>query len=316
MPDVTVHRRALGAVAIAVLAWSASSLFVHAGHADAVVFTTWRLWLALPPLTMIVVWRRRQQPALQLWPSDMTRRRAFLVLVGGGAFFAASAATAFAAIERTRLLDVTLITSLQPVLVIAFAVAFLGEKVTGKQAALPLVAVLGTIAVAVAASGSGTWTLGGDLIAVVSLVLNAGWFLYGRLLRARFAIDPFAVMLGVLAAAAVLLTPVALLINGNLHIRGEAFLYAACTMVTGTSAHVLMIWAHRYLPASVSAPLLLAEPPIVAVGAWIWFSESLGAVEIISSLVVVAALIAVTRTPALEHAEELSPTPSRRRSAR
>ena len=309
MPVMTVHRRALGAVAIAVLAWSASSLFVRAGHADAVVFTTWRLWFAIPPLTVIVVWRRRRQPALQLWPTDMARGRAFLVLVGGGAFFAASAATAFAAIDQTRLLDVTLITSLQPVLVIAFAVAFLGETVTGKQKALPFVAVLGTIVVATAASGTGTWTLAGDLIAVLSLVLNAGWFLYGRVLRTRFAIDPFAVMLGVLAAAAVLLTPVALVINGGLHMGRDGFVFAACTMVTGTSAHVFMIWAHRFLPASVSVPLLLAEPPIVAAGAWIWFGESLGAVEIIASLVVVATLIAVTRTPALEHAEELSPDP-------
>ena len=151
--------------------------------------------------------------------------------------------------------------------------------------------------------------MGRLLLAVLSLVLNAGWFLYGRVLRARFAIDPFAVMLGVLAAAAVLLTPVALLINGSLHMSRDGYIFAACTMVTGTSAHVLMIWAHRFLPASVSVSLLLAEPPIVAAGAWIWFGETLGAVEIIASLVVVATLIAVTRTPALEHAEELSPDP-------
>lgn len=309
MPSVTAQRRALGAVAIAVLAWSASSLFVRAGHADPIVFTTWRLWFALPPLAAIVAWRRRRQPALELWPTDMARGRAFLVLIGGGAIFAASAATAFAAIDRTRLLDVTLIGSLQPVLIVAFAVTVLGEKVTATQAALPLIAVVGTIVVAIAASGSGTWTLAGDLIAVLSLVLNAGWFLYGRLLRARFAIDPFAVMLSVLASAAVLLTPVALATNGDLHMREEGFIFAACTMVSGTSAHVFMIWAHRYLRASVSAPLLLAEPPIVAVGAWIWFGESLSAVEIVASLVVVVALIAVTRTPALEHAEELSPDP-------
>lgn len=309
MPNMRADRRALGAVAIAVLAWSVSSLFVRAGHSDAVVFTTWRLWFAVPVLAAIVFARRRRNPSLQLWPTDMSRGRAVAVLVGGGAFFASSAATAFAAIDRTRLLDVTLITALQPVIVIAFAVAVLGERVTARQAVLPLVAVVGTIVVASAASGRGTWSLAGDLIAVVSLVLNAGWFLYGRLLRARSAIDPFAVMLGVLASAAVLLTPIALAFSGGLHLSTTGFVYAACTMVSGTTAHTLMIWAHRYLPASVSAPLLLAEPPIVAIGAWIWFGESLGAVEIVASLVVVAALAALTRNPALERAEELSTDP-------
>lgn len=293
---------------LAVLAWSACSLFVRAGNSDPIVFTTWRLWFALPPLLLIVMARRRRRPDLQIWP-DVTRGRAALLLLGGGAFFASAAATSFVAIDRTRLLDVTLITSLQPVLVIAFAVAALDERVTKLQAVLPCIAVLGTIAVAIAASDTGTWSFGGDMIAVLGLVLNAGWFIYGRVLRSRFAIDPFAVMLGVLATAAVLLTPVAFVVHGNLHMPSEGFVYAACTAAAGTTAHVLMIWAHRFLPASVSAPFLLAEPPIVAIGAWIWFNEALSAVEIVASLVVIAALLVVARIPALEHAEELAPDP-------
>ena len=78
-----------------------------------------------------------------------------------------------------------------------------------------VVAVGGTVLVASASSGSGTWSLAGEVIAVVSLFLNAGWYLYGRVLRGRYAIDPFAFMLGVLAAAAVLMTPVALVRLGN-----------------------------------------------------------------------------------------------------
>jgi drug/metabolite transporter (DMT)-like permease len=306
---VTAAQRALGAVALAVLAWTVSSLFVRAGNSDPLVFTTWRLWFALPPLFLIVAWRRRQQPDLQIWPTDMARGHAFLLLIGGGAFFASGAGSAFAAIDRTRLLDVTLITSLQPVLIVAFAVAVLSERITTSQALLPCIAVLGTIIVAIAASDTGTWSLAGDMIAVLSLVLNAGWFIYGRILRSRFPIDPFAVMLGVLTTAAVLMTPIAALSHGNLHMPTEGYVYAGCVAFTGTTAHVFMIWAHRYLPASVSAPLLLAEPPLVAIGAWIWFDEVLSALEIVASLIVVAALVAVTRTPALEHAEELSPDP-------
>ncbi len=291
------------------LAWSASSIFVRAGHADTLVFTTWRLWFALPPLAVIVAWRRRRDPQLQIWPTGMSRARGLVVLVGGGAFFASGAAAAFAAIDRTRLLDVTLITSLQPVLVVAFAVAVLGEVLAPGQVALAIVAIVGTIVVAAAASGTVTWTLSGDLIAVVSLVLNTGWFLYGRVLRSRFAIDPYAAMLGVLFAAAVLLTPVTLIASGTLHLETRGFAFAACTMVSGTSAHVFMMWAHRYLPASVSAPFLLAEPPIVALAAWAVFDEALGIVEIIASLVVIGVLVVVTRSPTLEHVEELASDP-------
>jgi drug/metabolite transporter (DMT)-like permease len=301
---VPTNRRALGAVVLAVVGWSASSLFVRAAHADAVVFTTWRLWFALPPLAVIVAWRRHSDPRTQLRPADMSRARWVLLLAGGGAFFAGGAATAFAAIDLTRLLDVTLITSLQPVIVIAFAVAVLHERVARSQWAMAAVAVAGTVLVAMAASGNGTWSLAGDIVAVVSLFVNAGWFLYGRVLRARFAVDPFAFMFGVLAAAAVLLTPVALVEAGGLHLRAAAVGYAACTMITGTAAHVFMVWAHRYVPASVSAPFLLAEPPLVALAAWVCFGEVLGPVEIIGSILVVAALFGMVRSPALERAEQ------------
>jgi drug/metabolite transporter (DMT)-like permease len=302
---VPADRRALGAVGLAVIGWSASTLFVRAAHADPVVFTTWRLWFALPPLTAIVWWRRRTDPEVQLWPRQMSARRWLLLLGGGGAFFAGGAATAFAAIDMTTLLDVTLITSLQPVIVIAFAVAVLRERVAGTQFALGAVAVAGTILVSVAASGSGgTWSLAGDVVAIVSLVVNAGWFLYGRVLRARFPVDPFAFMLGVLAAAAVLLTPVAIVKNGGLHLPAPALGYAALTMVTGTTAHLFMVWAHRYVRASVSAPLLLAEPPLVAVGAWLCFGETLGPIEVVGSLIVVITLFGMVRSPALEDAGE------------
>ncbi len=221
------------------------------------------------------------------------------------------AATAFAALRLTTLLDVTLITALQPVVIVGFAVAFLGEHIRRAHMTLGAVAVAGTMVVAAAASsGSGSWSFAGDIVAVVSLFLNAGWFLYGRVLRTSFVIDPFAFMFGTLTCGALLLTPVTLIVHGSLAISGRGLLFAACTMVSGTTAHVLMVWAHRYVPTSVSSPLLLVEPPLVAAGAWLFFGESLGPIEIIGSAVVVASLWGVVRSPELEHAEQPAPDPA------
>ena len=55
-----VERRAIEGVWIAVLFWSANALFVRAGDADPLVFTTWRLWIALPPLAAVLLWRTRR----------------------------------------------------------------------------------------------------------------------------------------------------------------------------------------------------------------------------------------------------------------
>ena len=277
---------------------------MRAGDADPLVFTTWRLWIALPPLAAVLLWRTRHGEGVMLRAPGVSRGRWVLIVFGAGAFFASGAATAFAAIDKTRLLDVTLIGALQPVVIIVIAVLFLGERASRTHMMLALVAVAATVLVASSTSGSGTWSMAGEVLAVVSLFLNAGWYLYGRVLRGRYAIDPFGFMLGVLAAAAVLMTPVALVSAGSLRMSAPAFGWVTLTMLFGTAAHLLLVWAHRYVPASLSAPLLLAEPPLVAIGAWIFFDESLTLVAIVGSLVVVAALLGMVRSPAVIHVED------------
>jgi drug/metabolite transporter (DMT)-like permease len=299
--------RAIEAIWIAIVFWSANALFVRAGDADPLVFTTWRLWLALPPLALVLWWRTRRGDEVMLRAPGVSRGRWLLLVFGAGAFFASGAATAFAAIDKTRLLDVTLIGALQPVVIIVVAVLFLGERVQRRHAVLAFVAVAATVLVASSTSGSGNWTLAGEMLAVLSLFLNAGWYLYGRVLRGRYAIDPFGFMLGVLAAAAVLMTPVAILSAGTLRMSGSAYFWVTATMVFGTAAHLLLVWAHRYVPASLSAPFLLAEPPLVAVGAWVFFGEALTAVAIFGSLVVVGALLGMVRSPAVIHVEDDAP---------
>jgi len=305
-----VGRRAVIAILIAVGLWSASAMFVRAGHSDALVFTTWRLWFALPPLAVIVAWRSRRTDSAPFWPEDVSPVRWTVLLVGAGAFFVSGAATAFAALGLTRLLDVTLIGSLQPILIIGFAVAFLGEHVARTHLLRAAIAIAGTIVVAVTASSGGSWSLSGDVVAVVSLVLNAGWFLYGRVLRTNFVVDPFAFMLGTLTSAAVLITPVAIIAHGGLGISGRGLFFVACTMIGGTTAHVLMIWAHRHVPTSVSSPMLLGETPVVAAGAWVFFGESVTVLQGVGSAVVVASLWGVTRGPELEHVEHDVPDPA------
>jgi drug/metabolite transporter (DMT)-like permease len=307
---VGLPRRAMTAVSCAVVLWSAAALFVRAAHAEPLVFTTWRLWFALPVLAAVVWARRRCGHATMLRAEGVPWSQWMLLVLGAGAFFAAGAASAFIAIEKTRLLDVTLIGALQPLVIIVVAVLFLGEHVERRQALYAVVAITGTAVVATASSGSGSWSLSGELIAVASLFLNAGWYLYGRVLRDRYTIDPFAFMLGVLTAAAVLLTPVALIASGGLSLHRDAYWWAAATMAVGTAAHLLLVWAHRYVPASMSAPLLLAEAPMIAVAAWICFGESFGVIEAAGSVAVLAALWGMARSPVVAHVEEEIPDPA------
>ncbi len=303
--DEPRERQAMLAIVLAVVLWSASSLFVRAGDSDAMVFSTWRLWFALPPLATIVLARK-----VPLVPPGVSSAKWVGLMFGAGAFFVAAVVTTFAAFGLTRLLDVSLIAALQPILIIGFAVAFLHERVERGHVVRAVVAIAGTIVVATAASSGGTWSLAGDVVAVVSLALNAGWFLYGRVLRTNFATNSFAFMLGTLTCGAILLTPLTLAVRGSLAISGRGLIFALCTMLSGTTAHVSMVWAHRYVKTSQSSPLLLAEPPLVAAGAWVFFGESLSPPEIIGSAIVVASLWGVVRSAELADVEDPAPDPA------
>jgi drug/metabolite transporter (DMT)-like permease len=305
-----VETRGVFAVATAIVLWSASSIFVRAGHSDALVFTTYRLWFALPPLALIVALRARRADAAPWRPPGTSTGRWVVLFIGAGAFFVSGAATAFEALNLTRLLDVTLIGSLQPILIVVFAVAFLAEHAGRSHVVRAVLAVIGVVIVALAASSSGSWSLAGDVVAVVSLVCNSGWFLYGRIMRTNFPIDPFVFLLGTLSAAAVLITPIAFIENGGPGISRRGLLFAACTMMSGTTAHTLVVWAHRCVPTSVSSPFLLGEAPLVAIGAWIFFGESVGVLAAVGSVVVVGSLWGLVRAPAFEHADHDVPDPS------
>jgi drug/metabolite transporter (DMT)-like permease len=60
----------------------------------------------------------------------------------------------------------------------------------------------------------------------------------------------------------------------------------------------------------VSSPFLLGEAPIVAIGAWICFGESIGVLAAIGGAIVLGSLWGVVRAPALEHVEHDVADPS------
>ena len=226
--------------------------------------------------------------------------------------FASSAATAFAALGLTRLLDVTLIGALQPVVIIALAVMFLGEHVDRGIVTRAAVAVAGTVLVAIAGSTGGDWSLAGELLAILSLFLSVGWYLYGRVLSGALSARP-------------------LRLHARRPHRGRDHDHSDRVDRARQSAPLAgrvrlrgrddgrrdqrgrRSWSGRIVSSRppISAPFLLAQPPMVALAAWICFGESPGVVGIVGCCVVVGALFGMVRDPAVTRVEDEHPTRSR-----
>ena len=204
---------------------------------------------------LIVAVRRRSHPVM-LRPPEVSRVRWALLVLGAGAFFASAAG------ERVRRDRQDPPPGRDADRRAAAGPDRRGRGAVPRRARRPPARLLRRCSRSVGPSSSrrrrraaGTWSLAGEIVAVVSLFLNAGWYLYGRVLRARYAVDPFAFMLGVLTAAALLMTPVAAVSSGTLRMSATHTGGRRRRWLSARAAHVLLVWAHRYVPASVSAPL-------------------------------------------------------------
>ena len=68
------------------------------------------------------------------------------------------------------------------------------------------------------------------------------------------------------------------------------FWLVAMVLVTGLTGHGLMTWAQRFVDVTVSSLLTLASPVVSTIGAWIFFDQSLVAVQLVGAVLVIAGL--------------------------
>ena len=223
------------------------------------MFTSWRLWLALPPLLVLVLLRGRRNPDLVLRAPGISRARWTLLVAGPGRVVRVQRRDrvrgAGADTPPRRHAD-----QLAPTGRDHCAGRDVPRGARRRQHRHPRRGC---------SCGHGARghrrVDGGRLEPRGRVARDPQLVPERRLVRvrprpsARYPLDPFGFMLGVLTAAAIMTTPIALIVHGSLRLSPAASGYAAATMVVGTSAHVLMVWAHRFVPASVSAPFLLAH---------------------------------------------------------
>lgn len=300
-----IPRRALVGVSLAVLLWTSNVLFVRRAD-DILVFTTWRMVFALPVLAVTAgILRLRPAPVVPVHRAPLTRG-AQLGLFGVGALFGVSALVNFVAINETTLVNVGVIHALQPAVVALLAGRYLGERVDRGLVVWVGIAIGGATLVAAASGGVGTWSLHGDLLAVLGLGLNSVWFLAGRWVRTRTTIDATTYMLVVFGTGAATLLVIATAAGRSLATDRTTLYLAAMTALFGTVGHTLVAWAHRFVPAAVSSLFVLSQPGLIAILAWIAFDEALSVLHIAGGAIVLASLARIVTSTT---GDEPPPTP-------
>jgi drug/metabolite transporter (DMT)-like permease len=210
-----------------------------------------------------------------------------LLLCGDMSFF-------FCSLKLTSVAVATVISALQPALVMLVAGPLFGDRILRAEIGWTGVAIVGVVGIAV---GAGHVTAGertGDLLALASLLCWSAYFVASKKVATRVqSVDYTA---GVVIIAAVGST-IAMFAFGYrpTEIRPGDWTWIVLLAIVPTGAHVLMNVALRRLDVSVTSVIGSANPIVAAAGAWLVLGQALAPVQIVGGAVGIAAIALVAR---------------------
>jgi drug/metabolite transporter (DMT)-like permease len=248
------HRRALLAAAlfVAILAVSTAApiarLAAQAG-VPALAIAFWRMLFSTCATAPLLLGRRGGR-----WGG---RDRAFAAM--GGILLAVHFAAWIESLRHTTVAASTVLVSTSPLFGALWAVLFLGEPVTRRQAAGIAIAVLGAAGIALD-QGAGGGTAYGNALALLGGAAAGGYWVVGRALRARLSLGAYVTRVYGIAAIALL---AAALLRGVPLLGWSAEVWTMFVLLAlgpGLLGHTLFNWSLRWLSAPVVSVLTLGEP--------------------------------------------------------
>jgi len=277
-----LRRRGIAAVWLATFVWAWGPVLVKWSDLPGPTFAMLRLWTGVViSFTAIAVTRRRFTWA------------AFRACAAGGVLFAADIGLGFTAVKLTTVADVALIGTLATVVIVLVSSVRLGERVTLRSWSLVGASFAGIVIVAVASAGLPSWSLAGDVMALLGVVTWTTYWFFSRHVRERY--DPIIYFACVMLAGAITMTPVALVTNGvpSDVAAGDILAVITVALLPGFVGHTLVIWSHKHVASWLSALITQVSPVITVVLAWLVLGESIPPAAVLGGALVVGATMAV-----------------------
>jgi drug/metabolite transporter (DMT)-like permease len=278
------ERLGTAAATAAVVSWSFGPILIKLADLPGRPLALYRLWLGFGAML-----------AAQLVVSGRLTGRAFRRSALGGLLFGVNMLIFFSAVKETSIADVSLITALQPALVLVVAGRWFGERVGRREVVLTAISLTGVGLVILGSAGSPEWSAWGDVLATGALLSFTGYFLASK--SARGDLGALEYMTAVMGWAALVVTPVVVTTTDLPPVSGHDWLVlGAFVLIPGAGGHLLMNWAHRYVDVSVSSLMVVAAPVLSALLAVPFFGEAFGPLHAIGSAMVVVALVTLVRS--------------------
>lgn len=215
---------------------------------------------------------------------------AFRKSLVGGIVLAIDVGLFFTALKHTSIVNATIIGSLQPLLLTAYGVRFLGERVSRRDAVLGLIALAGALTIVISGTESGQASGWGDLAAVGALIAWSTYFVIAKQVASEVEPADFTISASIVVAVGN--APIAVLAGQSLAWPGinNVLWISAMAVTAGILGHQLMNWALPRIPLWLGSTFTLFVPVVSSALAWVWLDEPLNARQIIAMAVTFAAL--------------------------
>ncbi|MDP4981757.1 MAG: DMT family transporter [Ilumatobacteraceae bacterium] len=273
------------AVFIAVFAWGIAPLLFLAPSIsiNSILFYRVLLW---PPLLYLIARRGGRKINKKLFRSVWLP----------GVLFGVSTIFSFTAIIETSVANATIIGNISTAMVLLAAPRFLNEKISRWQVLLAFTSFAGVVAIVVGAGNTGGSSRFGDFLALINALTWTFYFISSKRRRVD-GVDTWQFLYGVSVIQVLVVVPYSLITSDDIlqiSLRDFGFLIAM-TLFSGTIGHSFMLWAQKYVDASVSSLILLLGPVISSIGAWLVYSQNISVMQVIGGAVVLASLAGVVR---------------------
>lgn len=275
--------RGLPAAAVAMVGWAASGVIAKGiTELGALSVVFWRMWIYT---AIILVFLKLRGTPLR-WSSVKVSLR-------GGIALGADILLFFVSIRLTTVANATVIGSCQPIFMLLLAGRLFGERPRKLDWGLASLALTGVAIVMFGSSGLPEWSLGGDLLAVATLVAWTLYFVFSKLTRSE--IDSAQYSGATALVSALLATPFAVFSGQVFDMPSpSAWLWLVILSIgPGFTSHMLMNWALGHIPAWLGSTLTLAIPVTATLMAWAFLDERVVTTQFLGMGVVLAALAAL-----------------------
>lgn len=256
---------------------SLAPVIVASSAVHGLTMAFWRSWIGAAVLGAVLLARRGFSVAL------------LRASAPAGLCFGLSIGMFFWASQLTSIANASLITILQPIPLAVLAFFFFGESLTRIDYAFASVALAGAGVLIVAGDSSGTGDIRGDLLALASILLGAGYFAFAKQVLVSQSVVSF--MVGMFVWAGVALTPV-VLVSGEavLAPSSEDWLKVLAVAFLPGIGHVLINFAHGKAPLNVMGLFQLLIPVNATLMALWFLDQSVSALQVVGMVVVIVAL--------------------------